>query len=293
MSRTPTQAPPPEPAPSVPALPRHQATRYLVPLREGGSLPAVVETESGELFVVKFRGAGQGAKALVAEIIVAGLAAALDLPVPGIAEIELGSDFGRSEPDPEIQDILKGSRGSNFGLAYLDGALNYDPAAASDLVDEELASRLVWLDALVTNPDRSARNPNLLVHREQVWLIDHGAALFAHHSWERTDEERTRTAFPLSRDHVLLEFATRIEAVDAWAHARLGADWLGAVLDTVPDALLVGASQGTEEDAARARDRYLRYLELRLTPPRAWVTEAVEAHRARLENPPPQLPARR
>jgi len=264
-----------------------------VPLREGGSLPAVVETETGGLFVVKFRGAGQGARALIAEIIVARLAGALGLPTPAIAEINLGPDFGRSEPDPEIQDILKGSRGSNFGLEYLDGALNFDPAAADDLIDSELASRLVWLDALVTNPDRSARNPNLLVHREQVWLIDHGAALFAHHSWDRTDEERTRTAFPLTRDHVLLERATDIEAVDAWAHPRLDTEVLNAVVGAIPDALLTDPVADAPVDPAVARRRYVEYLELRLAAPRAWVAEAVDAHRARRENPPPPLRARR
>ena len=205
----------------MPSLPRHEATRYLVPLREGGSLPAVVETASGDLFVVKFRGAGQGAKALVAEVLVAGLADVLGLPVPELALVELDAEFGRTEPDPEIQDILRGSLGANLGMRYLDGALNFDPVAAGDLVDETLASTVVWLDALVTNPDRSAKNPNMLVHEERLWLIDHGAALFAHHDWSRADEARARTRFELISEHVLLDRASVVERIDREAPERL------------------------------------------------------------------------
>jgi hypothetical protein len=146
-------------------LARHEATRYIQPLREGGSLPAVVDTDGGGLFVVKFRAAGQGAKALIAELIVGQLAQTLDLPVPELAVIELSAAFGRSEPDPEIQNILRGSAGANVGLRYLDGAFNFDVAAAGALIAGDFATRLVWLDALVTNPDRSHRNPNLLVWR--------------------------------------------------------------------------------------------------------------------------------
>jgi hypothetical protein len=151
------------------------ATRYVQPLREGGSLPAVVETEDGALYVVKFRGAGHGAKALVAELVTGLTAAALGLPTPEMVLIDVPSPFGRSEPDPEIQDILRGSQGVNVGLRYLDGAFNFDAGAAGDLVTADFATRLVWLDALVTNPDRSHRNPNLLVWRRSPWLIDHGA----------------------------------------------------------------------------------------------------------------------
>src|SRR5262245_42677121 len=168
-------------------LPRHAATRYVQPLREGGSLPAVVDTADGGLFVVKFRGAGQGAKALIAELIVGRLAQAIGLPVPALAIVELSDAFGRSEPDPEIQDILRGGEGVNVGLRYLDGAFNFDAAAAGDLVPVELATRLVWFDALVTNVDRTPRNPNMLVWRRSPWLIDHGGALYAHHDWPSVD----------------------------------------------------------------------------------------------------------
>src|SRR5262245_5532268 len=176
--------------PTLPPLARHAATRYVQPLREGGSLPAVVDTDGGGLFVVKFRGAGQGAKALIAELLVGLLAERVGLPVPPLAVIDLPEVFGRTEPDPEIQDILRGSRGLNVGLRYLDGAFNFDLAAAGDLVTEDLATRLVWLDALVTNPDRTARNPNLLVAEGRIWLIDHGGTLYAHHDWTSVDEAR-------------------------------------------------------------------------------------------------------
>ena len=172
------------------ALERLFGTRYVVPLREGGSLPAVVETvradevSPGGAFVVKFQGAGQGAKALVAEALVAGLAQALDLPVPRPAVVTLAEGFGNAEPDPEIQDILRGSVGENFGLAYLAGALAFDPAADADRVDADLAAGIVWLDALTTNVDRTPRNTNMLLWHDRLWLIDHGAALYVHHRWE-------------------------------------------------------------------------------------------------------------
>src|SRR5215212_154607 len=181
---------------SVLHLPTYTATRYVQPLREGGSLPAVVETEGG-LFVVKFRGAGQGAKVLVAELVVGLLADALGFPVPELAVVQVPPPFGRSEPDPEIQDILRKSHGANVGLRYLDGAFNFDGMAAGELVSPRLASELVWFDALVTNPDRTHRNPNLLVWDRRPWLIDHGAALYAHHDWASVDDARTRSSFAM------------------------------------------------------------------------------------------------
>ncbi len=216
------------------ALARHAATRYVQPLREGGSLPAVVDTAAGGLFVVKFRGAGQGAKALIAELVVGQLAQILGLPGPELAIIELSAAFGQSEPDPEIQDILRGSHGVNVGLRYLDGAFNFDVAAAGDLVSSELATRLVWFDALVTNADRSHRNPNILVWRRSPWLIDHGGALYAHHNWPAVDEAKTRTAFPGIREHVLLDRAGDLAAVDAELAGALTADAIERVLAQVP-----------------------------------------------------------
>jgi hypothetical protein len=169
---------------AVTDLLRTTARRYVQPLREGGSLPAIVDTADG-LFVVKFRGAGQGARALVAELIVGQIALALGLPVPALAIVDLPEEFGRSEPDPEIQDLLRASHGENVGLAFLDGAFNFETHAAGDLVTDDFASRVVWLDAFCTNPDRTHRNPNLLIWNRKPWLIDHGAALYAHHNWAK------------------------------------------------------------------------------------------------------------
>ncbi|HEX8362041.1 MAG TPA: HipA family kinase [Longimicrobium sp.] len=275
-------------------LPSFTATRYLVPLREGGSLPAVVDTEGGGMFVVKFRGAGQGPKALVAELIVGLLAGEMGLPVPELARIELLSAFGRSEPDPEIQDLLRASEGPNVGLRYLEGALNFDLAAAGHLVTADFAARVVWLDALVTNPDRSARNPNLMVWEGRPWLIDHGAALYVHHNWATVDEARARAPFPLIRDHVLLRAAEGLEETDAAMAALLTDDVLTGVLARVPDELLAGPlSSGDFDTPEAARRRYCDYLGARLAAPRAFAAEAVAARERLLSEPPRPLSARR
>jgi hypothetical protein len=278
----------------VPNLPALTAIRYVQPLREGGSLPAVVETDEGGLFVVKFRGAGQGAKVLVAELVVGLLAQTLGLPVPELALVDVSERFGRSEPDPEIQELLRRSHGVNVGMRYLDGAFNYDGSAAGDLMDAELAARIVWLDALVTNPDRTARNPNLLVWERRPWLIDHGAALYAQHDWASVDEARTRTPFPLVERHVLLGHAGDIAAADALLAPRLDDATIDRVLGLVPDALLDDPVSGTDfpsPDAARAR--YAQYLRTRLLGPRAWVEEAVRAQARHRAAPPQRLEARR
>lgn len=274
-------------------LPIHSATRYVQPLREGGSLPAVVDTEAG-LFVVKFRGAGQGVKVLVAELIVGQLALRLGLPVPELALIEIDPLFGRSEPDPEIQDILRASHGVNVGLRYLDGAFNYDEHAAGELIDPELAAAVVWLDAFLTNPDRTHRNPNLLLWQRRPWLIDHGAALYAHHDWSGVDEARTRTRFPLIENHVLLARSGNLEVADASLAPRLGRAVFAEVLAAIPDALLLDP-HGREPvgSPAEARERYVRYLTMRLEAPRDFVAEAARAREARLREPPRRLEARR
>ena len=280
--------------PTPPPLLRHAATRYVQPLREGGSLPAVVDTDGGGLFVVKFRGAGQGAKALIAELIVGRLAQALDLPVPDLAIVELAAAFGRSEPDPEIQDILRGSHGVNVGLRYLDSAFNFDASAAGDLIPVDLATRLVWLDAFVTNPDRTHRNPNLLVWQRRPWLIDHGGALYAHHDWASVDEARTRTPFARIREHVLLDRAGDLAAVDVELAARLGAEAIASVLAEVPDELLTDPVSCREfATAAVARARYREYLLARLRAPRDFVAEAVDARERLRREPPRPLSARR
>lgn len=278
----------------VPApLDTFTALRYLQPLREGGSLPAVVDTDGG-LFVVKFRGAGQGAKALIAELIVGALATALDLPAPELALIDVPEPFGRSEPDSEIRDLLRASHGINIGLRYLDGAFNFAPSPAGELIGARLASRIVWLDAYTTNPDRTHRNPNLLVWQRRPWLIDHGAALYAHHDWASVDDTRTRTPFAMIRDHVLLELAEDLEAADAELAPRITEPLLAAILDSVPDALLVataGKPEFATADAARAR--YIAYLLDRLQASRAFLAEALSARATLLASPPLRLPARR
>jgi hypothetical protein len=272
----------------------YTATRYVQPLREGGSLPAVVETERDGLFVVKFRGAGQGAKVLIAELVVGLLAGALGLPVPEIALIDVPPPFGRSEPDPEIQEILRRSHGVNVGLRYLDGAFNLDVGAAGDLLTPELAAQVVWLDAFVTNPDRTPRNPNVLVWQRQPWLIDHGAALYMHHDWAAVNEARVHTSFPLIRDHVLLARSGDLVAADRYLMTLLTEETLAGILARVPDALLTDTVGGREfASAAGARDRYLGYLSARLRGPRSFVAEASIAKERLLREPPRHLSARR
>ena len=272
-------------------IPRVTALRYVQPLREGGSLPAVVDTEDG-LYVVKFRGAGQGPKALVAELIVGLLAERLDLPVPQVALVDLPAPFGRSEPDPEIQDLLRGSQGMNIGLRYLDGAFNFDPAAAGDVITPGFGARVVWLDALVTNPDRTHRNPNLLVWDRRPWLIDHGAALYVHHHWANATPEKTRGPFPLVANHVLLGWSDGLEEVDEEAAAAVEGRVLEEIVSALPDELLTGPQFEAEGDPDTQRRRYHGYLTERLRAPRAFVTGAVEA-RERLRRTTPQRRAAR
>ncbi len=279
-------------------LPTLVAARYVQPLREGGSLPAVVEAaDDGGLWVAKFRGAGQGARVLIAELVVGGLARALGLPVPDLALVELSPEFGRMERDPEIQELLRRSEGLNVAMRYLDGAFNFDAMAAGDLVGAELAARVVWFDAYVTNMDRTARNPNLLVWRRRPWLIDHGAALYAQHDWRGVDEARTRAPFPMIRQHVLLAAAGDLRAADAELAPRVTDALLREVLADVPDALFddpsgpVGA--GELADAAAARARYAEYLATRARAPRAFVDAAVAAQDEARAAPPQRLRARR
>jgi hypothetical protein len=272
----------------------HTATRYVQPLREGGTLPAVVETHGGGLYVAKFRGAGQGAKALLAELIVGMIAEAAGLPVPGLALIDLLPGFGQTEGDPEIQDLLKASVGINVGLRYLDGAFNFQPASAAELVTPELAARVVWLDAFTTNPDRTARNPNLMVWERKPWLIDHGAALYAQHNWPTVDEARTRTPFPLIKDHVLLRMSGDLDQADEELSARLTESVLADVVRRLPDALLTDPAVALDfatPDAAR--ERYLGYLLTRIRSPRAFVAEATAAKSKAASEPPRRLHSRR
>jgi hypothetical protein len=249
-----------------------RALRYVLPLREGGSLPGLVEADDDGLYVLKFRGAGQGPKALVAEVIVAGLARAIGLPVPDIVLVELGPALGRAEPDPEIQELIAASAGLNLGVDYLPGSLPYLPTQPPDA---DLAAEVVWLDALVTNVDRTPRNPNLLRWHGNLWLIDHGAALYAFHGSDPL--ARARTAFPPIRDHVLLPYATSIAATDEALAERLDERTIADVVDLVPDDLLGDA---LFPDTATERRAYVDYLVRRLEPPRPFVEEADRARAA-------------
>ena len=207
-------------------------TRYVTPLREGGSLPAIVEADDGFLYVLKFRGAGQGVKALIAELIGGVIARALGLRVPEIVFANVDPAFGRTEPDEEIQDLLKFSEGLNLALHYLSGAINFDPVV--NKVDALLASQIVWLDALLMNVDRTARNTNLLMWRKELWLIDHGASLYFHHSWSNWQEQSVKP-FVQIKDHVLLKWASELEKVNEVFHSVLNEEKILSIVRLVPD----------------------------------------------------------
>ena len=249
------------------------ATRYVTPLREGGSLPGLVEADDDGLYVVKFRGAGQGPRALVAEWLAGELARAIGLPVPDLVGIDVDPSLGDAEPDEEIHDLVNASGGRNLGMDFLPGALSFNPAAstARAVIDPEFAADVVWLDGLVTNPDRTAQNPNLLVWHGRPWLIDHGAALYIHHTW-RDPDEHARRPFDRIASHVLLPFAGSIAAADERNAGRIDDALLTALTDAIPDAWL--PDDAAVGDAAAQRRAYVRYLRLRLDAPRAFVTEA-------------------
>ncbi|CAN5274117.1 aminotransferase class I and II [soil metagenome] len=248
-------------------------TRYVTPLREGGSLPAVVEADDEGLYVLKFRGAGQGPKALIAELIAGELARALGLPVPEIVLAELDPDLAQTEPDPEIQDLIRASAGLNLALDYLPGSMGFDPAV--DRVSAEFASQLVWFDAFVCNVDRSARNTNLLVWHRKPWLIDHGASLYFHHGWDG-DMAMAASRFPMIRDHVLLPAAGALAQADAALSARLDAKLFADVLAQVPDAWLAGGP-GPLATPEGVRATYVAWLLARLAARAGFVQEAIDA----------------
>ncbi|HRO57697.1 MAG TPA: aminotransferase class I and II [Burkholderiaceae bacterium] len=247
-------------------------TRYVTPLREGGSLPAVVEADDDGMYVLKFRGAGQGARALIAELVAGELARVLGLPVPEIVFAELDADLARTEPDPEIQDLIRASEGLNLALDYLPGAINYDPIA--DRLSGGFASRVVWFDAFVSNLDRTARNTNLMIWHGSPWLIDHGAALYFHHSWNGSTDNAAQP-FSLIRDHVLLPQAGAIREVDAEMAARLSPSVIEEVLALVPDNWLEADSG--HSDPQRQRRAYADYLSKRLELRDSFIEEAIRA----------------
>lgn len=252
------------------------ATRYVTPLREGGSLPGLVEADDDGLYVVKFRGAGQGPRSLVAEWLVGELARAVGLLVPELVFVDVDPGLGDAEPDAEIGDLVHASGGLNLGLDFLPGALPFNPAVHRD-VDADLAADLVWLDAFTTNPDRTVRNPNLLVWHRRIWLIDHGAALYIHHTWRDADAHAVRP-FERIADHVLLPYASSIADADARLAPRLDTALVDDLVRAIPaawlpDDLAIGGHEAQ-------RDAYRRYLGSRLVGPRPFAEEAERARRA-------------
>lgn len=257
---------------SLPHLRTVNVVRYVTPLREGGSMPAIAEADDEFLYVLKFRGAGQGVKALIAEIIGGELARALGFRVPEIVFANLDEGFGRTEPDEEIQDLLKASVGLNLALHYLSGSITFDPAVTT--IDPDLASRIVWLDCLLTNMDRTARNTNMLFWHKELWLIDHGAALYFHHStgdWV----EQAKKPFFLIKEHVLLPQASELDAVDKIFKALLTDNVIDNIVALVPVDWL--SEDLGDESAEARRNAYAAFLKSRVANSDIFVNEAKNA----------------
>jgi len=252
------------------------ATRYVTPLREGGSVPALVEADDDGLYVVKLLGAGHGPKALVAELLTAEIARHLGLPVPDAVLVELDAALAKAEPDPELHELLERSPGTNFGLDFLPGALSFAPSV-EPRPEPDLAAAVVWLDALTTNVDRTVRNPNLLVWHRRIHLIDHGSALYIHHTWQDPDAH-ARRGWPQAADHVLLPFAGPIPTADERLAPLLDADRLASFAAGIPDAWL--APEAGFDGPEALRRAYVDYLVTRLEARPAWVGDAERARAA-------------
>ena len=249
------------------------ATRYVTPLREGGSLPAIVEADDEGMYVLKFRGAGQGPKALIAELLCGEIARLLGLRVPEIVLVDLDPDLARTEPDQEIQDLLQASAGLNLALDYLPGSITFDPLV--EQVEAKLASSVVWLDAYISNVDRTARNTNMLMWHQQLWLIDHGAALYFHHGWTGDLEERSKAPFKIINKHALLPQASLLNEVDEQFRKLITPDAIHSLVQLIPDSwLLIGAPFETEQ---AHREAYGTYLLNRVASSRIFVEEAMHA----------------
>ena len=249
-----------------------KVTRYVTPLREGGSLPAIVEADDSFLYVLKFRGAGQGIKSLIAELIGGELARVIGLRVPEIVFANLDEAFGRTEPDEEIQDLLKASVGLNLGLHYLSGAVTFDPVVTN--VDSVTSSKIVWLDSLINNVDRTSRNTNLLWWHKELWLIDHGAALYFHHAWNNWEEQATRI-FSHIKDHVLLREANDLDLVDKEIREVLTGEVISSIVALVPDEWMMKDAPFTSVESHR--EAYERFLIKRLAHSHFFVKEAQDA----------------
>lgn len=235
-----------------------KVVRYILPLREGGSLPALAEADDGFKYVLKFRGAGHGTKMLISELLGEKIASALGLQIPELVFATLDDDFGRSEGDEEIQDLLKSSEGLNLGLHYLSGAIAYDPTVK---IDPFLASKIVWFDAFTTNIDRTFNNTNLLCWHRELWVIDNGASFYFHHSWNNF-EKHALNPFPHIKDHVLLPQATMLDESDQFAHEVLSDDLLKEITALIPDEWLIW--NHTQETPDEIRNVYLNLLKMRL-----------------------------
>lgn len=255
-----------------------KATRYVTPLREGGSLPAIVEADDDGLYVLKFRGAGQGPKVLIAELVAGEIGRTLGLRVPEIVFVELDPALGRNEPDFEIKALIEASGGLNLALDYLPGSLGFDPLAAPRL-DPELASAIVWFDAYISNVDRTPRNTNMLLWGSHLWLIDHGASLFFHHSWAGWTE-RVHSPFPQIREHVLLPAASDVAGADERLPGRITPALLDTIVAAIPDEWLDGETLFASRDEHRAA--YRHYLQERLEGPRSFAEEAINARAQRV-----------
>ncbi|MFV8372228.1 HipA family kinase [Flavobacterium sp. LB2P74] len=250
-------------------------TRYITPLREGGSLPALAEADDDFKYVLKFKGAGHGVKALIAELIGGEIARVLNLKMPELVFANLDEAFGRSEGDEEIQDLLQGSQGLNLALHYLSGAINFDPVVT--LVDPKLASQIVWLDAFITNVDRTFRNTNMLIWHKELWLIDHGASLYFHHSWTNW-KKHAQSPFALIKDHVLLPQATLLSETDAIFKKILTDDVLQNIVNLIPEVWLNW--EDTDETPEAIREVYFQFLSIRLNHSEIFINEAQNAREA-------------
>ena len=248
------------------------AARYVTPLREGGSLPAIIEADDEGMYVLKFTGAGQGKKALIAELIAGEIARTAGFLVPELVFVVLDPEIAKTEPDPEIQDLIRASGGLNLGLDYLPGSVMFDPVA--DKLDSDLASRIVWFDAYITNPDRTPRNANMLMWHRRLWLIDHGAALFFHHSWTNM-EDREKRPFHLINEHILLPIADSIAAVDESMTALITKDGIKRIVELVPDDWM--DDHAPFATIGENRQAYVEYLTRRLEAPRYFVEEIIRA----------------
>ncbi len=250
-------------------------TRYITPLREGGSLPAVAEADDGFKYVVKFRGAGHGVKALISELIGGEIARMFGFRVPEIVFATLDEAFGRSEADEEIQDLLKASQGLNLGLHFLSGAITFDPVVTTP--DPLTASKIVWLDAFLTNIDRTVKNTNMLMWHKELWLIDHGATLYFHHSWDHWNKHAFG-AFPLIKDHVMLPYANLLEEADDWCLKILDEHKIKSVVELIPDDWLKWPDLDLSPE--EIRNVYSEFLTARLRHSNIFTKSALDARQA-------------